>query len=230
MSTSINSSGVTFPDATTQTTAAGVSFPGVLGQVFTSSGTFTIPSGVTALKITVVGGGGGGVTYNSSIGFLNGNSGGNSTVSSGSQTITTLTGGGGGGGTFQAFSVGGTASNGDLNVRGNTGYPTQMPSGGCDYGLDAQVSGFSMYSGSQGNTYPGTGSLNGYAYGGGALGYNAAGYGGGPGAGAGTAIKYLTGLTSGNTLSVTVGAGGTAPSGGSGTGGTGGAGVVIFEW
>jgi hypothetical protein len=33
--------------------------PGVLGQVFTSSGTFTIPTGVTALKATVIGGGGG---------------------------------------------------------------------------------------------------------------------------------------------------------------------------
>lgn len=30
------------------------------GQVFTSSGTFTVPSGVTAVKVTVVGGGGGG--------------------------------------------------------------------------------------------------------------------------------------------------------------------------
>ena len=33
---------------------------GQRGQAFTSSGTFTIPSGVSALKITVVGGGGGG--------------------------------------------------------------------------------------------------------------------------------------------------------------------------
>jgi len=33
---------------------------GASGQVFTSSGTFTIPTGVTALKVTVVGGGGGG--------------------------------------------------------------------------------------------------------------------------------------------------------------------------
>ena len=225
MSTSINSSGVTFPDATTQTTAAGVSFPGVLGQVFTSSGTFTIPSGVTALKVTVVGGGGSGVTYNNSIGIVNGNSGGNSTVSSGSQTITTLTGGGGGGGGYQLFSVGGTASNGDLNVRGNTGSPVQISGGPCGVGADAQLAGSSIYSGSLGNMSGSGSAPAGYAYGGGALG---ALY-GGPGAGAGTAIKYLTGLTSGNTLSVTVGAGGTAASG-TYTGGTGGAGVVIFEW
>ena len=64
MSTSIGSTGITFPDSTTQTTAAGASIPGVLGQTFTSSGTFTIPSGVTALKVTVVGGGGGGAPAN----------------------------------------------------------------------------------------------------------------------------------------------------------------------
>ena len=58
MSTSIGSSGVTFPDATTLATAAGI-IPGMKGQVFTSSGTFTIPTGVTALKVNVVGGGGG---------------------------------------------------------------------------------------------------------------------------------------------------------------------------
>ena len=34
--------------------------PGVFGQAFISSGTFTIPAGVTAVKVTVIGGGGGG--------------------------------------------------------------------------------------------------------------------------------------------------------------------------
>ena len=57
--TSIGSSGVTFPDATTLATSAGI-IPGMKGQAFTASGTFTIPTGITALKITVVGGGGGG--------------------------------------------------------------------------------------------------------------------------------------------------------------------------
>ena len=33
---------------------------GVRAQVFTSNGTFTIPAGVEAVKVTVVGGGGGG--------------------------------------------------------------------------------------------------------------------------------------------------------------------------
>lgn len=94
MSTTIGGSSpaITFPDGTTQTTAATAlpsqtgnsgkylttdgtntswgtiasGLPGVLGQVFTSNGTFTIPSGVTAVKVTVVGGGGGGSYYNGS--------------------------------------------------------------------------------------------------------------------------------------------------------------------
>ena len=40
----------------TSAAPAASGFPGVLGQAFTSSGTFTIPAGVTALKVTVVGG------------------------------------------------------------------------------------------------------------------------------------------------------------------------------
>jgi len=47
---------VTFNDTTQQNTA----FVGGRAQVFTSSGTFTVPTGVSAAKITVVGGGGGG--------------------------------------------------------------------------------------------------------------------------------------------------------------------------
>ena len=56
----------------------------------------------------------------------------------------------------------------------------------------------------------------------GAVGSNACGpsFNGGSGAGGGAAIKFLTGLTSGNTLSVTIGAGGTSASGPGGSGGT----------
>jgi hypothetical protein len=107
-----------------QTYAAVTSLPGGQGQVFTSNGTFTIPTGITALKVTVVGGGGGG---NSS-----------------------------------------------------WGQNTDPPANGT---------------------------------------------GGGSGA---TAISYLTGLTPGNTLAVTVGAGGTSPNayGGLGAAGTGGSSTV----
>lgn len=95
-------------------------------QIFTSSGTFTIPSGVSRVKVTVVGGGGGsGSATNSAsagggsgatcIKYLTGltpgntltvtvgagggagSTGGTSSVASGTQTITTLSAGGGSG-------------------------------------------------------------------------------------------------------------------------------------
>lgn len=56
MTTSIGTSGATFPDSTVQTSA----WVGYRGQLFTSSGTFTIPAGVTAAKFTYIGAGGGG--------------------------------------------------------------------------------------------------------------------------------------------------------------------------
>lgn len=55
-----SSGGFVFPDNTTQSTAAAVStYVGSRGQVFTGSGTFTVPAGVTSVFVTVVGGGGG---------------------------------------------------------------------------------------------------------------------------------------------------------------------------
>ena len=91
------------------------------GQVFTAGGTFTIPAGITSLKVTVVGGGGGSGASNAGVDAF------------------ACTGGGGGGG---------------------------------------------------------------------------------------TAISYLTGLTPGNTLTVTIGAGGTAGPSSAGNGGTGGSSTV----
>jgi hypothetical protein len=41
----------------------GSSGSGTFAQVFTSSGTFTVPTGVTAVKVTVIGGGGGGMSW-----------------------------------------------------------------------------------------------------------------------------------------------------------------------
>jgi hypothetical protein len=78
---------------------------GVFGQVFTSSGTFTIPAGVTALKVTVVGGGGG----------------------AGAATAINTGGGGGGGAAPSGFTNapvagraygGGAAGNGGSNCNG----------------------------------------------------------------------------------------------------------------
>jgi hypothetical protein len=146
-------------------TATGGGPPGILGQAFTSNGTFTIPTGITALKVTVIGaGGGGGRSGNgggssgggggSAIAFLTGltpaatlavtigsggaannannnqaSTGGSSTVASGTQSITTITGAGGTGGYGDAYDggVGGTATNGTLNIKGAGG---NRPKGG----------------------------------------------------------------------------------------------------
>lgn len=60
MAASLTSTGVTYGDSTSQATA----FVGGRGQIFTSSGSFTIPTGVTALKIIAIGGGGAGGQLN----------------------------------------------------------------------------------------------------------------------------------------------------------------------
>jgi len=55
----VTNSGVTSVNGATGAVTVGAAI-GDRGTVFTSSGTFTIPTGITALKITVGGGGGGG--------------------------------------------------------------------------------------------------------------------------------------------------------------------------
>jgi hypothetical protein len=175
------------------------SYTGHNAQVFTSNGTFTVPTGVTGIKVTVVGGGGGG--NNTSLGTAT--SGGNSTVASGTQSISTITGNGGVGAYHQSGGSGSGGSGGDLIIGGGNGE---------GFGEQPGASHLSTGRGVRG-------------YGNGGQGYQGGedpSYGSG-GAG-GTAIKWLTGLTPGNTLAVTIGA-----AGGSGSlAGT--AGVVIFEW
>lgn len=180
-------------------------------DVVTSTSTYTIPS--ENIRVTVVGGGGG----------SGGGTGGTSTVASGTETISTIsaTGGGpgaGGGNQGNAGGVGGVASGGDLNVNG---------------GVSDGVTGANYY----GSYGPGAGADSPLGGGGGqANGSNAAAttYGGGAGGiygfsgtwpysggGAGAmAIKYLTGLTVGQNLSITIGAGG----------GNGKQGCVIIEY
>jgi hypothetical protein len=64
MAVSISGTTLTFNDATTMTTAA-TAYPGPRSQLFTSSGTFTVPTGITSVLVTVVGGGSGNnTTYN----------------------------------------------------------------------------------------------------------------------------------------------------------------------
>jgi len=103
MTTTVTTTGITFNDATVQTTAASASaYVGLRSQSFTSSGTFTVPTGVTSAKVTICGGGGGGTQ-----GGNGGSSGAGGSSSFGSSI--TVTGGGG-------TSAGATGSYGTANA------------------------------------------------------------------------------------------------------------------
>ena len=182
---------------------------GIVGQrstVYTTAGTFTftIPTGVTNIKVTVVGAGGGG---SASLGCssASGSSGGTSSVASGTQTISTISATGGAGGGFTGASVGGLGSGGDINNRGFSAYSYSISGGSILSGGVTSASTALSGAGGAGNNYW-------------------------SGSGGGNAIKWLTGLTGGNTLAVTVGAGGAGANVGAGAAGSGGAGVVIFEY
>jgi hypothetical protein len=205
---------------TFQTAAGGGGFTGI--QVFTSSGTFTIPSGKTTIKVTIIGAGGG-----SCAGGSAGGAGGSSSLSSGTQTITTLTATGGTGGpTSGASGTNGTASGASLisnylntNI-GFAGYNTTC--GTTAYAIwsysNYNVMGLSITN----STTPGAGGDAIYVGSGTLFSYGGAGGGG---------IWYLTGLTSGNTLTVTIGQGGTRGSNvGSGLGNIGYNGTVVIEY
>lgn len=174
-------------------------------QVFTSSGTFTVPAGVTTVKVTVVGGGAAG-SYFAGASVVAGPSGG--TSSFGAYCSAT-----GGGATF-----GGIGSNGDLNIGGGTG---DGFGGGSSHmgggGRNGHMVGEGGYSATAGTTYGGGG-------GGSSSGGHDILTGGG---GGGCAVKTITGLTPGATVSVTVGAGGASVYGVTGAGA---AGVVLVEW
>lgn len=198
-------------DPSYTTLASGPS--GISAQVFTANGTFTIPTGITALKVTVVGGGGNGGGGSSDVGsgggggggaaikyltgltpgntltVTRGAAGGTSSVASGTQTISTIsaTGGSAGGGGGSGGS-GGIGSGGDLNIKGSGG-----DSGGGYSGVvagEGGSGGSSLLGGGGRGPYYGIAAEAGGAYGG----------------------------------------GGSGSGGGGGAGGAGAAGVVLFEW
>jgi hypothetical protein len=173
------------------------STPAVLngGQIFTSSGTFTVPAGVTSVRVALIGGGGGGGSSTGTYGVAGGSS------SFGSY----CTAGGGGPGHTQPGD-GGSASGGTLNISGNAG--SQSVDGGG--GAGGKPSGFV-----EGQDYYGRGGAG-------------AGEGDGGGSG-GYCVEYITGLTPGATISVTVGAGGAGGTGVS-SGNSGIAGIVSVQW
>jgi hypothetical protein len=82
--TKIDNAGVTFPDSTLQETAGGSNVNAI--NVLTASGTWTKPSSLKSIKVTVIGGGGSTPGYNPAVGGGRG-----------------LAGGGGGGGASVKF-------------------------------------------------------------------------------------------------------------------------------
>ena len=148
--------------------------------VFTASGSFTVPAGITKALVTVVGGGGGGGTTSGA-----GGTGGTSSFVG--PTTTSATGGapgtpGGGVG------AGGVGSGGDINGRGGNG----LSNGSGPFGWGG-ASIFSLASANY-NTV-------------GILGAGGAGdVGGNGGGGGGTGIKMYTTLVPGTSYTVTIGA------------------------
>lgn len=216
MPSSLTNTGVTFNDSTSQATA----FIGRRGQVFTSSGTFTVPTGITAVKVTVVGGGGGGGGYSSgtSVVASAGGAGGGVAVKfvtglTPGGTVSVTVGSGGAGGTAGTGTAGGTSSfgasasatGGNGGAGNTTGVPTANSSGGAGSSGDINITGgrglgFSSYLVSACVEYRVSGA------GGGSLGQDS------------SIQAALSGFTGGTTL---------APSGGAGyVGGAGGLGVI----
>ncbi len=99
-------------------TGISAGLPGPRGEVFTSSGTFTVPAGVTACKVTVVGGGGGGGKAFGTVSASAGGAGGGTAIkwitglTSGSTVSVTIGAGGAGsrGTTAVTATAGGTSS------------------------------------------------------------------------------------------------------------------------
>lgn len=100
---------------TAASSGAANTYTGARGQLFTSSGTFTIPTGVSSIKVSLVGGGGGGGGGGNDYGGGSGGIGGASTTFitslAGGLTLTVTVGSAGsGGGYYSAGGSGGTTS------------------------------------------------------------------------------------------------------------------------
>lgn len=159
---------------------------GIRGQVFTATGNFTVPDGVTAVKVRGCSGGGGAAGTGTNGG----------TTSFGSYCSATGGMSGPNGGT------GGVATGGDINIAG--GVRTASGGGLCG--------GSGLFGGGSASS-PATG------YGNGGF------YTGSHGGGGGYFERYITGLTPGDTIAVTIGAGGFASGSYQGT-----PGICVVEW
>jgi hypothetical protein len=191
-------------------------------QVFSASGTFTVPAGITKVKVTVVGGGGGGAGGIS--GSYQGNGGGAGGASikiisgltpAGTVTVTVGTGGTAGSAGANAGGSGNTSSFGAYcSATGgaggqNSSVSTASAAGGVGSSGDLNIQGSASTSGSITDSYPSPGASSILGGGGactaGAAGSTGGAYGGGGGGGYG-----ISGINR--------------------AGGAGGAGVVIVEY
>lgn len=191
-------------------------------QVFTSSGTFTAPAGVTQVLVTMVGGGGAG-----SCGTINGTSGTNSSFSTllvakgGANGIKGDSGGAGGlGGGDSLANVSGTG----IGMSGKAG-ATYGGAGGSN----------PLGSGGAGGVGAAPGGYGGYplGYGAGSGGDDPAGSKGGGGGSGGCFVNYPITVTPGTGYTITIGVGGTGSGyDGYGYGWTkdGGPGICIVTW
>jgi len=188
-------------------TAAGVSGG---QQVFTASGTFTIPAGITQAKVTVVGGGGDG----------------------GALSSAGAAGGGGGGGAAIVWLTGLTPANTITVTVGSNAGTSSIASGTQTITTVSATGGTSVSSGAGGGGSGGLGSngtINIKGGGGGAGVSTAGGVGGSSiiGGGGAAVITSNNGLAGGNYGG---GGSGAVSSSASRTGGTGAGGIVIFEY
>jgi hypothetical protein len=220
---------------TVSSTASG---QGGRGQAFTSNGTFTIPTGITALKITVVGGGGGGngswgLNQDPDIG--GGGGGGGATAISyltgltpGGTLAVTIGAGGAGNASFGGSGPG--SAGGSSTVASGTQSITTITGGGGGGGLQTS-SPRPGCGGAGGTATNGTINIRGGCGGAGSV-FSGSSIGGQGGS------TLLAGNTNPPNTSATGTAGqlyGGGGAGGSSTdtntgGGAGAAGIVIFEW
>ncbi len=199
--------------------------------------TFTVPQGVSKIKVTLVGGGGGGGSFDGN----NGQDGGNTTLGS-----ITAYGGKGGGKAGEQPGYGGSAQGALINMHGERGkhssrfnkvYEINDVSRGGDGGNSGGLFGHGGLGGPETNNQNRSNGYQGNGYGSGGGGGGCYSYGskdpckGGNGGGGGGAAVSLITVSPGQNIKCTVGQGGSGGVRGSwGNGGKGADGICIIEW
>ena len=193
-------------------------------QVFTSTGTFTVPAGVTKVKVTVVGGGGagGGATQASCL-FSGGAGGGGGGASI--KVISGLT----PGGTITAtVGLGGTGNTGTGGAGGTSSFGAYCSATGCGAG----VGGLNVTQGAAGAGGAGSGGDANIT--GSTGGFYASNYGGasfmGGASRAIVALGYASSISGDSGKNYGGGGGGSYTGTSSATGGSGAAGIIVVEY